>query len=63
MDVQEDGIYYTAEVLESGYEDVLSVGTTCSLYADTDAQQLVAEQEYTLTMAEGERAEYYKIVQ
>ena len=63
VDVQEDGIYYTAEVLESGYEDVLSVGTTCSLYADTDAQQLVAEQEYTLTMAEGERAECYKIVQ
>lgn len=62
-DVQEDGIYYTAEVLESAYEDVLSVGMTCSLYADTDAQQLVAEQEYTLTMAEGERAECYKIVQ
>lgn len=63
VDVQEDGIYYTAEIMASTYEDVFSVGATCSLYADTDAQQLVAEQEYTLTLAEGERAESYKIVQ
>ena len=62
-DVREDGIYYTAEVTASAYEDTFSVGTTCNLYADTDAQPLVAEQEYTLTLAAGERAEYYKIVQ
>ena len=62
-DVREDGIYYTAEVTASAYEDAFSVGTTCNLYADTDAQPLVAEQEYTLTLAAGERAEYYKIVQ
>ena len=62
-DVQEDGIYYTAEVMASAYEDAFSVGTTCNLYADTDAQPLVAEQEYTLTLAAGERAECYKIVQ
>ncbi len=62
-EVQEDGIYYTAEVMESAYEDGIPVGTTCSLYADTDTQQLVEEQEYTLTLAEGERAENYKIVQ
>ena len=62
-DVREDGIYYTAEVTASAYEDAFSVGTTCNLYADTDAQLLVAEQEYTLTLATGERAEYYKIVQ
>lgn len=62
-DVREDGIYYTAEVTASAYEDAFSVGTTCNLYADTDAQPLVAEQEYTLTLAAGERAECYKIVQ
>ena len=33
------------------------------IISDTDAQPLVAEQEYTLTLAAGERAEYYKIVQ
>lgn len=63
VDVQEDGIYYTAEITASAYEDVFPVGTTCSLYADTDAQQLEAEQEYTLTLAKEERAESYKIVQ
>lgn len=62
-DVREDGIYYTAEVTASAYEDAFSVGTTCNLYTDTDAQPLVAEHEYTLTLAAGERAEYYKIVQ
>lgn len=62
-DVREDGIYYTAEVTASAYEDAFSVGTICNLYADTDAQLLVAEQEYTLTLAAGERAECYKIVQ
>lgn len=62
-DVREDGIYYTAEVTASAYEDAFSVGTTCNLYADTDVQPLVAEQEYTLTLAAGERAECYKIVQ
>lgn len=62
-DVREDGIYYTAEVTASAYEDAFSVGTTCNLYTDTDAQPLVAEQEYTLTLAAGERAECYKIVQ
>ena len=62
-EVREDGIYYTAEVTASSYEDSFSAGTTCNLYADTDAQPLVAEQEYTLTLAAGERAECYKIVQ
>lgn len=62
-DVQEDGSSYTAEVLESAYEDVFLVGANLSLYAGADKQELLPEKEYTLTLAAGAQEGRYEIVQ